>query len=388
MIATMPRPRKPHLHRERNRHGTHVWYVRKGRGRRIRLRSEFGSDAFNAEYDAAIAGKTAPRGEAVGGTLQWLWDAYRKTGAWTHLAPATRRQRENIMLHVLKTGGAVAFGAITEGDIVAGLDRRADTPSAARNFLDTMRGLFKWAKGRGHVRKDPTAGVEPPKRRRSAGFAPWTQADVAAYQKRWPLGTPQRVWLDVLLYTGLRRGDAARVGPKHVKNGYVEIATEKSGERILVVLPILDVLQATLDAGPIGAETWIVGERGKGFTKESFGNLFSEAARAAGIAKSAHGVRKIAATIAAENGATESELDAIFGWTGGRMAAHYTRTANRARLARQAAEKLKSIPSPLAKVRESEQNLSTNQMVTKPLVGEAEVKSTNVSNSLDESEGK
>jgi integrase len=149
------------------------------------------------------------------------------------------------------------------------------------------------------------------------------------------------VWLDVLLYTGLRRGDAALVGPKHIKNGLIEIWTEKSQELVLVTLPILDALQATLDVGPIGTETWIVSARGRKFVKEAFGNAFSEAATAAGVKKSAHGVRKIAATIAAENGATEAELDALFGWTGGRMAAHYTKTANRARLAKQAAEKLK-----------------------------------------------
>ncbi|WP_311976974.1 tyrosine-type recombinase/integrase [Bradyrhizobium diversitatis] len=175
----------------------------------------------------------------------------------------------------------------------------------------------------------------------------------------------------MLLYTGLRRGDAAEVGPGHIKNGHVEILTEKSQETILVVLPILDVLQATLDVGPIGTETWIVGERGHSFTKESFGNAFSEAASAAGVKKSAHGVRKIAATIAAENGATEAELDAIFGWTGGRMAAHYTKTANRARLAKKAAEKLKSIPAPELKVRASSDKIQTNQPTSERLVGEA-----------------
>jgi integrase len=356
LIPDMPRPRKPHLHREKNRHGQHVWYVRRGKGPRYRLRSEFGSDEFNAEYDAAIQGKRLRGGGATAGSLRWLWDAYRKTDAWKALSSATRKQRENIMLHALKISGDEAFGAITSEDITAGLDRRADTPSAARNFLDTMRGLYRWAKSRGHVRRDPTADVKPPKRRRNAGFAPWTQEDVAAYQKRWPLGTPQRVWLDVLLYTGLRRGDAAEVGPKHIKNGHIEILTEKSQEMVLVTLPILDVLQATLDAGPIGTETWIVGARGNRFVKEAFGNAFSEAASAAGVKKSAHGVRKIAATIAAENGATESELDALFGWTGGRMAAHYTKNANRAKLAKQSAEKLKSIPSPLVKVRDQEQN--------------------------------
>lgn len=356
MISIMPRPRKPSLHRERNRHGVHVWYVRKGKGPRYRLRSEFGSDAFNAEYEAALQGKVAPRGQAIGGTLQWLWDAYRKTDAWKSLSPATRKQRENIMLHVLKANGAEPFGMVGNEDITAGLDRRSDTPSAARNFLDTMRGLFQWAKSRRHVRTDPTKDVKPPKRRKGSGFAAWSREDVTAYQKKWPIGTCQRVWLDVLLYTGLRRGDAALIGPGHVKDGVATIATEKSGQKIIVSLPVLDVLQHTLDVGPTGTGTWIVGERGHAFVKESFGNVFSEAARAAGIEKSAHGVRKIAATIAAENGATEAELDAIFGWTGGRMAAHYTRGANRARLAAQAVGKLKSIPAPLAKVRETVDN--------------------------------
>jgi integrase len=387
LIAAMPRPRKPHLHRERNRHGVHVWYVRKGKGVRYRLRAEYGSDDFNRQYEAAIQGKLPKRGQATAGTLQWLWDAYRKTDGWKALSTATRKQRENIMLHVLKAAGEEPFGAIGSEDIQDGLDRRSDTPSAARNFLDTMRGLFQWARSRGHVRRDPTQDVKPPKRRRNAGFAPWTHEDVDAYYKRWPLGTRQRVWIDVLLYTGLRRGDAADVGPRHVNDGLIEIATEKSGRRVLVVLPILDVLQATLDAGPIGDETWIVSAHGTRFVKEAFGNAFSEAASAAGVKKSAHGVRKIAATIAAENGATEAELDAIFGWTGGRMASHYTKTANRTKLAKQAAEKLKSIPSPYLKVGAPSDKVQTNQTTSEGLVGEAEVKSSNPTKPLPESEG-
>ena len=39
------------------------------------------------------------------------------------------------------------------------------------------------------------------------------------------------------------------------------------------------------------------------------------------------------ATIAAENGATEHQLMAIFGWASARQAAIYTRKANRTRLA-------------------------------------------------------
>jgi integrase len=144
------------------------------------------------------------------------------------------------------------------------------------------------------------------------------------------------VWLDVLLYTGLRRGDAARLGRPHARSG--SIKTEKNGVEVPVI--ILPVLQATLDAGPCGDLTFIVGENGRPLTKESFGNEFKAACKAAGVSGSAHGVRKRAATRMADNGATEAQLMAVFGWTDAKMATYYTRTANRRRLAAESIGKL------------------------------------------------
>jgi integrase len=146
-----------------------------------------------------------------------------------------------------------------------------------------------------------------------------------------------------------------RLGRQHCRDNIATIKTEKSGFRLEVTLPILPVLTETLAAGPCGDLTFIVGENGRPLTKESFGNLFKDACRAAGVPGSAHGVRKIAATRAADNGATEAQLMAIFGWTDPKMAAHYTRTANRKRLAAEAMGKLNacgtSIPAPKPPVR-------------------------------------
>ncbi len=372
MIPAMPRKRPPYLHHEIKR-GKTVWYVRRSKASpRFRIRAAFGSDAFLEEYQAALAGKRINSRQAAAGSLRWLWDHYRLSDAWLSLSAATRRQRENIMLHVLKENGEKVFTALRSEHITAGLDKRAKTPSAARNFLDTMKGLFGWAKSRGHIRLDPTSQIKPPKRRKGQGFAAWTRAEVAAYQAKWPLGTRQRVWLDVLLYTGPRRGDAAKLGNANVnEDGIISLVTEKNATP--VIIPMLTVLQRTLLAGPRGRETWIIGAKGKPFVKEAFGNAFSKAARAAGVNKSAHGVRKVAATIAAENGATERELEAIFGWTGGRMAAHYTRSAERAKLAAQAAEKLNSIPSRELFVRGSPDKVIANQTPTAKVVGEADV---------------
>ena len=75
----MPRPRPPHLHRETNRHGTTVWYVRLGKGARIRVKAIYGTPEFKAAYQAALTGD-APRGsaKATKGTLGWLWMLYRQ----------------------------------------------------------------------------------------------------------------------------------------------------------------------------------------------------------------------------------------------------------------------------------------------------------------------
>jgi integrase len=341
VMTGMPRPRPPHLHRETTRHGRAVWYVRLGKGRRIRLLAEYGTADFAAEYQAALTASPRPKkGAPQAGTLAWLIDRYRETFEWSGLSAATRRQRENIFVHILEAAGQESFARITQQTIMAGRERRVLTPAQARNFLDAMRGLFRWAVKAGLVKVDPTVGVENPPRRKGDGFVPWTEEHVAAYERRWPIGTRQRVWLDVLLYTGLRRGDAVRFGRQHVRDGVGSLKTEKSGFTVAVTLPILPVLAQTLAAGPCGDLTFIAGARAEPFTKESFGNLFRAACKAAGVPGSAHGVRKVAATRAANAGATVAQLEAIFGWSGGTMASLYTRSADRKRLAIEAMHKL------------------------------------------------
>ena len=317
----MPRPRPPYLSREVTRHGYAVWYVRRS-GKRTRLRSKYGTPEFEAEYQAALVGKAkSHKGALLNTSLAWLVARYRETTAWQRLSSATKKQRENILRQILESAADQPFAKITMATITAGRDRRAGTPFQARHFLDTLRGLFRWALEAGFVKIDPTVGVRNPPRPKGDGFPPWTEEHVAAYEKRWPIGTRQRVWLDVLLYTGLRRGDAVRLGRQHIRSGIATLKTEKTN--MIVTLPILPVLAETLAAGPCGDLTFIAGENGSPLTKESFGNLFRDACRAAGLQGSAHGVRKIAATRAANAGATVPQLEAIFGWQGGAMGALY-----------------------------------------------------------------
>jgi hypothetical protein len=228
-----------------------------------------------------------------------------------------------------------------------------------------MRGLFRWAKKAGHVRIDPTAGVENPARPKGDGFPPWTEEHVEIYRKHWKLGTRQRVWLEVLLCSGLRRGDAVLFGKQHIREvtlpdgstiklGYM--ATEKSHGEVTAIFPITPEMEAAVEAGPCGDLTFIAGERREPFVKESFGNLFKDACTDAKVPGSAHGLRKLSAIRAAHRGATTAQLRALYGWTNDQMPSLYTKGADRERLAIEAALKLgnetrKSIPSSQVAVR-------------------------------------
>jgi Phage integrase family len=341
----MSKPRPPHLQRDVSRHGKTVWYVRFGKGPKTRIKGVYGTPEFEAAYQAAISGeRIQPASSAAKGSLEWLWMLYRQSGAWTALSLATRRQRENIMKPALKTGGKEPLSRINKNAIIKGRDKRlGGAGTQAKHFVTTMRGMFQWAINQPEitVRSDPTQGMtfKRSKNDKKGGFPVWFDFEIIMYEDRWPRGTRERVLFDIYQFTGLRRGDAAVVGKQHVREGVISLHTEKTGT--LVTIPILPELQQTLDAGPLGTMCWFAKLNGGGMTKESVGNFFKDACKAAGVMdKSGHGVRKAAATEAADNEATHAQLNSIFGWKGDQMASLYTESADRKRLAASAIAKL------------------------------------------------
>lgn len=336
----MPRPRPKHLHRTKSRHGSIVWYVHVPGQKRIRIKGEYGSEAFMAAVDAALRGEvTKTTGSNSKHTLAWLIAEYKKSSAWAKFSPATQSQRDNIYKNTIKLSGNILFTEINRASIVKGREGRLATPNQANNFIKAMRSLFAWAVDAGIPgATNPTEGVKL-LNVKTQGFHVWTDDEVERYEAHWPLGSRERLALDVLLYTGLRRGDATKLGPKHVKNGVFSIQTEKGG--VWVTAPLLAPLVRSIETSPIGESTFIAGELRKPYSKAGFGNWFREACVAAGVPGAAHGLRKTGATRAAEAGCTERELMALYGWTDEAMPSLYTKKANRATMAAAGSSKLR-----------------------------------------------
>ena len=346
-MSGMPRQLPPYVQKETTRHGKTVYYVRPSHhGSRIRLRAEAFSKEWWAEYRSAMEdgaeAASEKRGMPKQGTLEWLISQYRLSQDWARLSTTTRKQRENIYLRVIESAGHAPLRALDRKAVERGRDKRAATPFAAKNYLKAMRTLFRWAVMQGYMRSNPAEGVSMPAPKNHTGFHTWTEEEIERFQRHWPQGTRERVAFDILLYTGLRRGDATSLGRQHVRNGAITIRAEKTQRELTI--PLLPALAATLAAGPTGDLIFISGKRGQPMTKESFGNWFRDAARAAQCPGSAHGLRKAAANRLAEGGATVNQLMAWFDWSDERMAVLYTRKAERAHMAREAGTLLERIP--------------------------------------------
>lgn len=346
----MPKRLLPHLNRIVTRHGKALYYFRVNKGAYVPLLSAYGDDDFMAAYNAALAKHLAKPRKPDAHTVAWLIEQYQASPQWKVTAKETRKQFKYQFAKMLERGGQTRLSDIDEATVNEGRDERAHKPSDANKFVKATRKLFAFAKERGFVKSNPgaeTSLVKLPNR--GFGFHAWTEEEVLAYETRWPIGTRERLAIDLLMYTGVRRSDVVRLGRQHVRNGAITIKTEKSvnmGKPVAVEVIMLPPLTRSIMATKTGDLAFLVTAKGTPFVKESFGTWFKRACVEAGVPGSSHGLRKIAAVRCAENGATELMLNAMFGWAdGSKESATYVRGANRSKLSRANSELL--IPKPL-----------------------------------------
>lgn len=323
----------PYVHTYRDRHGHVRRYFRQPGRPKIVLAGEPGSREFMDSYRAAQV--TAAQKPAIGidrnspdSIARWV-GLYLDSAAFAALAPDTRRTRRNLLERFrAKYGDKRAAMLDQQGieNVIAPL-----TPVVARNFLKAIRPWMAWGIKQGLRADNPATAVERPTYK-TDGYKTWPEAHVAAYRARHQHGTRARLALELLVNTGAARVDIVRLGKQHVRDGILSFRRHKTG--VLVEIPVLDDLRAVLDEMPPGNLTFLLTEHGKPFSDAGFGNWFREQCNEAGVpvGYSAHGVRKYAATLRANLGATAHELMAWFGWLTMREAERYTREAERKRL--------------------------------------------------------
>ncbi len=331
------------------------YYVRR-KGKKVRIHDSLGSPTFARAYVEAmevleagngVKGRSAFRA-APEGTLGWLSAQYFGSQRFQRLnqrSQATRRLViEECLREPAKPGSKVTMAAcplskVTAAVVMMLMERKAGLPGAANNRKKYLSSMFGWAVKAKHLAANPARDAERVDYA-SEGFHTWSIEEVRQFEARHPIGTRARLALALLLFLGARRGDMVQFGRQHIRSGELRFIPNKTRYRRMtpVVRSILPALAEVIAKSPCGDLTFLVTAYGKPFTAAGFGNWFRVRCDEAGLPHcSAHGLRKAGATLAADAGASERMLMAMFGWTSPAEAALYTRAADDRKLAAEGA---------------------------------------------------
>ncbi|WP_018263425.1 tyrosine-type recombinase/integrase [Methylobacterium sp. WSM2598] len=297
-----------------------------------------GTPEFLAEYNAFIEGSRAPlvvgAARTITGSISDLIIRYYASAEWKGLADSTKATYRGIIERFRADHGDKPVGRLEREHIKRMIDRKADTPAAANNFLRIVRMLMQFAIAEKMRRDDPTVGVKKV-RSKSTGFYTWSEEDIAAFEAHHPVGSRARLALALLLYTGQRRSDVIRMGRQHIRDGMITVRQQKTGTTLEI--PVHPVLAAIITATPSDHLTFLVTREGKSFTAAGFGNWMREVCNVAGLKQCAsHGLRKAACRRLAEAGCTANEIMAVSGHKNLREVTTYTAAAEQRRLASRA----------------------------------------------------
>lgn len=336
----MVRHKRPaYVHVYKDRHGKERIYFNRAGQPKIPLPGPIYSELFWIAYHKAKEGKRATPSagatKAKAGTMNALIVDYYNSSAFTSKAPATRATYRNQLEAFRREHGDGPVAEIKAKHLDAILGEIAKKSTAqAHKLRKRLATLFRLAVKWEYREDNPMLNAERIKHK-TKGFAPWTEDDIAKFRTYWKEGTPRRIAFEILLFTGLRRSDAVRIGRQHIQGDRIVTKIKKSGDEVEVSIPIHPELRAVLDTITHGHLNFITTERGAARSDKAFTNWIIEAARDAGLPahRSPHGLRKSACIRLAEAGCSASEIMSITGHRNLAEVETYVRETNKKKLA-------------------------------------------------------
>jgi integrase len=297
------------------------------------------SEGFMRQYATALDSvqeqtKTIGSARTMPGTVNALVAAYYKSD-FRGLKASTQAHRRRIIERFRAKYGDCYLKELQRNhiqDIIS--DMAEATPEAANNLVKILRVMLNYAVTANMIPNNPATGL---KRYKSfgTGHHPWTEDEIAQFEATYAIGSKARLAEALLLYTGQRVSDVARMGWQHVTDDAITVIQQKTGKALLI--PFHPALKNILAALPRTNLTFVVTARGAAFTAQGFSAWFKEQCRAAGLPHcSAHGLRHAAATRLANAGAGVNQIAAITGHASLREVQRYTAKADQVRLAQQA----------------------------------------------------
>lgn len=328
---------------EMNRVKGHVYLsYRVGKGPRTKLPDDPNSDEFKLAYAAAVAGEVATRPtltKDAARSIGALVTSYLASDAFTSLGEGSKDGYRSRMDAIRRDHGHRAVAGLTKERIEEKILRPLhNRPGAKIDTLKKLRILIRHAKDDlKWLASDPSEGI---KRGKSKEIRAWTDAEMKAFEKRWPFGTKQRSAYELMLNVGTARIDTHLTTWLQADAPDFEYTRRKTG--VPVVVEKAQSLRSALDALPRKHVCILTTEWGKPFTVDGYSGWMRDAMTEANLPLDCkpHGLRKTFGRLLADAGATAHEIMAALGHLTLAEAERYTREADRRRGGRRAIVKL------------------------------------------------
>jgi enterobacteria phage integrase len=340
----MTRIKLRHVNEYRDRHGKIRRYFRRRGQRSIPLPGLPGSIEFMQAYQAALAIVSPPPPSpkhVIAGSLAAVAAGYFRSADFANLSPSSQRSYRVALKPILAAHGHRLVRELPKEaarHIIE--DIGAARPGMANLTRSVLSKVIAYAIDIGVRADNPFAGLKP---YRLGTYHTWTDAEIAQFERRWPLGTRERLAFALLLYTGQRGGDVVKMLRSDIVDGRIRVAQDKARKGTIneLMIPIHPALARALQAGPVVGMTHIITDA-RGKPLRGLTELIEAAVERAGLPARcvAHGLRKAALRRLAEHGSTTKEIAAVSGHRSLAEIERYTARADQAGLAQSAIAKL------------------------------------------------
>jgi integrase len=339
--ANMAKLDLPYVKQYRDHTGVMRRYFRRAGNTLGVLPGDIGSTEFMEAYQVFLGSKERPgSARAYPGTFGRLILDFYKSVEFANLKPNSQDAYRAVLEPLAAKHGHKRLALLNRDAARTMIQRIGDKRPAMANLTkNVLARVFRVAVDSEQWHVNPFARLPSYK---GGTHHTWTEAELLTFEKRWPLGTRERLAYALLLYTGQRVGDVVKMHWRDVVANEIHLAQEKTDTALRV--PIHSEITRAVRAMPARSLSLFAGKRGGALKRgDSLSMVIRKAVRLAGLPPrcKAHGLRKAIMRRLAEADVSSKSIAAVSGHKTLKEVERYTAAAEQPKLARNAMKALR-----------------------------------------------
>lgn len=220
------------------------YYFERG-GQSVRMENTPNSPEFWAEYSRLLRGDMPPPASGKR-TIGALVASYKRTEAFASKKPRTKQDYDKVLSFLAEKIGHLPADKMQRKDVIRLRD--ANSVSFGNYCLKVVRIIMEHAIDIGWRQDNPAKGAKLRKvpKERKLPRQPWPSHMLEAYRAAAPLGTRQRLVMELCLGTGQRIGDVLSMMWSDYDGEAIRVEQNKTDKKLTV--PVTPRLREALSA--------------------------------------------------------------------------------------------------------------------------------------------